>query len=408
MPIPKARRAVLCLVLRRAEVAAFPPDDFALFAQTYDVTPDGQLGRPHHPQPAWRTRACSIAESEARLAACRAILLAQRRKRIPPGFDDKVLADWNGLVISALADAARVFGRTDWRDAARTRLRRASSSYLWTGDRLHHSWRNGKAAHDATADGYANLIAAASASHAVTPMTAIYLDWAEKLADGHVSHHWRTSAAASTSPPTRRRELHRPAVLRRMTTPRPMPMGDDRAISRASHHLTGKTDYLAHAPRSSTAPSPPKPTNNPFGYATLHDGLARSRSIPSRSSSAAKRRSFYSTAFPRGSCSCLAPTPSSSGSPIPRQSARRPSGLWKVSSESKLTRLSLPRQCLRGARRHDAESSMPRSSCLQLDRRASTSPRTLRRSSNRRSRCSSWSAATCRAGTRSHRRCPSD
>mgnify|MGYP002143199223 CR=1 FL=1 len=38
-------------------------------------------------------------------------LLRERMKRIPPGRDDKVLADWNGLMIAALARAARIVER---------------------------------------------------------------------------------------------------------------------------------------------------------------------------------------------------------------------------------------------------------------------------------------------------------
>ena len=54
------------------------------------------------------------AETERRLAAMRAKLLARRAARIRPGFDDKVLADWNGLMIAALANAAEAFDRADW------------------------------------------------------------------------------------------------------------------------------------------------------------------------------------------------------------------------------------------------------------------------------------------------------
>ncbi len=48
----------------------------------------------------------------------RAKLLARRASRIRPGFDDKVLADWNGLMIAALAKAADAFDRPDWLAAA--------------------------------------------------------------------------------------------------------------------------------------------------------------------------------------------------------------------------------------------------------------------------------------------------
>jgi uncharacterized protein YyaL (SSP411 family) len=59
---------------------------------------------------------------------------------------------------------------------------------LWTGDRLHHSWRDGKTRHHATADGYANLISAALALYALTA-TNDYLVWAERLADALERFH---------------------------------------------------------------------------------------------------------------------------------------------------------------------------------------------------------------------------
>ena len=50
----------------------------------------------------------------------RAKLLARRAGRIRPGWDDKVLADWNGLMIAALAHAARVFERPEWLELAKS------------------------------------------------------------------------------------------------------------------------------------------------------------------------------------------------------------------------------------------------------------------------------------------------
>lgn len=52
------------------------------------------------------------------LAAIKARLYEARAQRIPPGLDDKVLTEWNGLMLAALAEGARVLNRDDYRAAA--------------------------------------------------------------------------------------------------------------------------------------------------------------------------------------------------------------------------------------------------------------------------------------------------
>ena len=49
-------------------------------------------------------------------------LLKEREKRIRPGLDDKVLADWNGLMIAALANAGALLGEPDWIAMASARI----------------------------------------------------------------------------------------------------------------------------------------------------------------------------------------------------------------------------------------------------------------------------------------------
>src|SRR5207253_4760935 len=49
----------------------------------------------------------------------RKALLEARAQRVWPGLDDKRLASWNALAISAFADAGAVLGRDDYLDAAR-------------------------------------------------------------------------------------------------------------------------------------------------------------------------------------------------------------------------------------------------------------------------------------------------
>jgi uncharacterized protein YyaL (SSP411 family) len=53
-----------------------------------------------------------------RIDDARQRLFATREKRVRPGLDDKVLTEWNGLMLSTLAEAAAATGRADWLDAA--------------------------------------------------------------------------------------------------------------------------------------------------------------------------------------------------------------------------------------------------------------------------------------------------
>ncbi|MEL0021411.1 MAG: hypothetical protein VW709_16195, partial [Rickettsiales bacterium] len=58
--------------------------------------------------------------TEAELSENRRTLLEARAHRIRPGKDNKVLADWNGLMIAALAFASQVFQKPDWLNLAKT------------------------------------------------------------------------------------------------------------------------------------------------------------------------------------------------------------------------------------------------------------------------------------------------
>src|SRR5206468_3760378 len=50
----------------------------------------------------------------AAVEEARRILFEAREQRVRPGLDDKVLTEWNGLFLGALADAGAATGRDDW------------------------------------------------------------------------------------------------------------------------------------------------------------------------------------------------------------------------------------------------------------------------------------------------------
>jgi uncharacterized protein YyaL (SSP411 family) len=127
-------------------------------------------------------------ETEARLSLMRHKLLERRAARVRPGFDDKVLADWNGLMIAALANAADAFDRPDWLEAA-TRAFNFIRVRMEYHGRLFHSYREGQAKTPATASDYANMIRAALALANVTGQSHyadVARDWVRVLDQ----HYW--------------------------------------------------------------------------------------------------------------------------------------------------------------------------------------------------------------------------
>src|SRR6185503_3728538 len=78
------------------------------------------------------------------VAQARQRLYAARDKRVHPGLDDKVLASWNGLALSAFAEAGRALGRPDYIAAAVDNGRFLTTSMM-DGGRLMRSWKDGRA-----------------------------------------------------------------------------------------------------------------------------------------------------------------------------------------------------------------------------------------------------------------------
>jgi uncharacterized protein len=96
-------------------------------------------------------------ERRPELAEPRAKLLAARRHREPPGRDDKVLTSWNGLMLGAFAQAARVLGSGTYRRIAERSADFLLRELLREDGRLLHTWKDGQGRVAAYLDDYASL-----------------------------------------------------------------------------------------------------------------------------------------------------------------------------------------------------------------------------------------------------------
>jgi uncharacterized protein len=175
-------------------------EDGEFFARHYDVTPAGNF-EGHNILNRLKPLPRSEAD-EARLAVLRNKLLAARGHRVRPGLDDKVLADWNGMMIAALVNAGLIFGEASWIDMA-VRAFDFIVAAMTRGDRLGHSWREGKLKFPGLASDFAAMIRAALALYEATGQGAFLdraLAWQFALdrdyADADTGTYYLTAADA--------------------------------------------------------------------------------------------------------------------------------------------------------------------------------------------------------------------
>jgi uncharacterized protein YyaL (SSP411 family) len=100
----------------------------------------------------------SVDGLKERVEVARQKLFDIRNKRIHPHKDDKILTDWNGLMIAALAKGAQAFNEPKYAEAAKR-----AADFILTGmrredGRILHRYRDGHTAILANADDYAFLI----------------------------------------------------------------------------------------------------------------------------------------------------------------------------------------------------------------------------------------------------------
>ncbi|MGH9235039.1 MAG: thioredoxin domain-containing protein [Acidimicrobiales bacterium] len=122
----------------------------------YGVTPAGNFeGRNILNRLAQRGRL----DRPAHVEEARRRLFAARERRVRPGLDDKVLTEWNALMLSALAESAAATGRDDWLAAAVANGEFLLASLRRDDGRWLRSWQaDGGARHLAYAADHAALV----------------------------------------------------------------------------------------------------------------------------------------------------------------------------------------------------------------------------------------------------------
>ena len=250
-----------------AEIDALLGPRASRFKEIYDVEASGNwegktiLNRLAH-------ITLGSAAEEAGLAADRAVLLQARAARVRPGLDDKVLADWNGLMIAALAAAGAAFDREDWIALAADGFAFIGAALGASAGRLAHAWRAGKSAHRAVLDDYANMSRAALALHEATGAIP-YLE----AARGFVAicdTHYRDEAGGYFLTADDAEAL---LVRTKQAADQPNPSGNGTMVEVLArlYHLTGEDLFRTRA-EEVLAAFGGEAERNLFGLATLLNG----------------------------------------------------------------------------------------------------------------------------------------
>jgi uncharacterized protein YyaL (SSP411 family) len=131
----------------------------------------------------------SVPEFRKRLESVRQKLFASRNKRIHPTKDRKILTDWNGLMIAALAIGARVLDEPAYADAAERAVAFILGSVRTSEGQLWHRYCDGEYAITANLDDYAFLIQGLLELYETT-FDVHYLKNALKLNEYLLKHFW--------------------------------------------------------------------------------------------------------------------------------------------------------------------------------------------------------------------------
>ncbi len=229
------------------------------FQKIYNLEKDGNFTSPETDQPSGSNRlylkkppveiAAEMGISEEslqqRLEEIRLGLFGVREKRVHPFKDDKILTDWNGLMIAALAKSGRVFEEPLYLSAASKAADFILLKLQADNGRLMKRYRQGKAGLPAHLDDYAFMVWGLLELYESTYKTS-YLHEAIRLSDLMTTHFWDAkngglfmTADDSEKLIIRSKQIYDGAI----------PSGNSVAAVNLLRlgHITGRTDFLEKA-----------------------------------------------------------------------------------------------------------------------------------------------------------------
>ncbi len=216
-------------------------------------------------------------EEEAALGRARNVLFEARARRVRPGRDDKVLADWNGLAIAALARAAAVFDQPEWLARAEEAFEFVLAQMGMPDGRVQHAWRLGRVTAAGLLDDQAAMARAALALFEATGNKArlaaaerIVRATEEKFADGHGGFY--TTADDATDVP-----LARPRTAADNATP--AGAGIIAEVFARLFHLTGDDAWRSRAAATLRAFTDPERISGMPGVLAAADLLEEAATV---------------------------------------------------------------------------------------------------------------------------------
>jgi uncharacterized protein YyaL (SSP411 family) len=183
-------------VWKQAEVLSIlGEEDGNLFCDFFDVTESGNfehgnsiLNTPRSLEQFAAEKGKSVDALAGIISAGKRRLLNARERRVRPGRDDKTLAAWNGLMLTAFAEAANILGRDDYRAVAVRNAEFITTELIKDG-RLLRTYKSGYAKLNGYLEDYAFVIEGLLAVYEAT-FELKFFTQARELTDAMIARFW--------------------------------------------------------------------------------------------------------------------------------------------------------------------------------------------------------------------------